>query len=123
MSYQSIADVVGCCIGTVKSRIFFAKQSLREEMERQNRVTKLAAAAILFVPIVIMLNQLGMSIDGTTVVLADVAKQLEQVKNCVFKKTVTFTTEEGNVHTNEANVHFAQAGVKQETYRGPNAGL
>ena len=36
MSYKSIADVVGCSIGTVKSRIFYAKQSLREKMERQN---------------------------------------------------------------------------------------
>lgn len=36
MSYQSIADVVGCSIGTVRSRLFYAKQSLREEMERQN---------------------------------------------------------------------------------------
>ena len=34
MSYQSIADVVGCSIGTVRSRIFYAKQSLREEMEK-----------------------------------------------------------------------------------------
>ena len=36
MSYQSIADVVGCSIGTVRSRIFYAKQSLRQEMEKQN---------------------------------------------------------------------------------------
>ncbi len=36
MSYQSIADVVGCSIGTIRSRIFYAKQSLRAEMERQN---------------------------------------------------------------------------------------
>ena len=36
MSYQSIADIVGCSIGTVRSRIFYAKKSLREEMERQN---------------------------------------------------------------------------------------
>ena len=36
MSYQAIADVVGCSIGTVRSRIFYAKQSLREEMEIQN---------------------------------------------------------------------------------------
>jgi len=36
LSYQSIADVVGCSIGTVRSRIFYAKKSLREEMERQN---------------------------------------------------------------------------------------
>ncbi len=36
MSYQSIADVIGCNIGTVRSRIFYAKQSLRKEMERHN---------------------------------------------------------------------------------------
>ncbi len=36
MSYESIADVVGCNIGTVRSRIFYAKQSLRKEMERRN---------------------------------------------------------------------------------------
>ncbi len=36
MPYQSIADVVGCSIGTVRSRIFYAKQSLRQKMESQN---------------------------------------------------------------------------------------
>ena len=36
LSYQSIADVVGCSIGTVRSRVFYAKKSLRKEMERQN---------------------------------------------------------------------------------------
>jgi RNA polymerase sigma-70 factor (ECF subfamily) len=36
MSYQSIADVIGCNVGTVRSRTFYAKQSLRAEMERQN---------------------------------------------------------------------------------------
>jgi RNA polymerase sigma-70 factor (ECF subfamily) len=36
MSYQAIADVIGCTIGTVRSRIFYAKLSLRKEMESQN---------------------------------------------------------------------------------------
>ncbi len=36
MPYQSIADVVGCSIGTVRSRVFYAKKSLRQEMEKQN---------------------------------------------------------------------------------------
>jgi len=36
MSYQSIADVVGCNVGTVRSRMFYAKRALREEMERRN---------------------------------------------------------------------------------------
>ena len=36
MPYQAIADVIGCNLGTVKSRIFHAKQSLRKKMERQD---------------------------------------------------------------------------------------
>ena len=36
MSYTDIAEVVGCGIGTVRSRIYYAKRSLRAEMERQN---------------------------------------------------------------------------------------
>lgn len=36
MSYESIAEVVECNVGTVRSRIFYAKQSLRQEMERHN---------------------------------------------------------------------------------------
>jgi len=36
MSYESIAEVVGCSLGTVKSRMHYAKQSLRKELEREN---------------------------------------------------------------------------------------
>ncbi len=36
MDYQSIADVVECNIGTVRSRIYYAKQSLRKEMGKHN---------------------------------------------------------------------------------------
>ena len=33
MSYQDIAAVVGCKLGTVRSRIYYAKGALRKEME------------------------------------------------------------------------------------------
>lgn len=36
MDYKSIAEVVECSIGTVRSRIYYAKQSLRKEMEKHN---------------------------------------------------------------------------------------
>ena len=36
MSYVQIAEVIGCNLGTVKSRMYYAKQSLRKEMESDN---------------------------------------------------------------------------------------
>lgn len=33
MPYEEIAHVAGCSLGTVKSRIYYAKQALRKEME------------------------------------------------------------------------------------------
>ncbi|MBN2209905.1 MAG: sigma-70 family RNA polymerase sigma factor [Sedimentisphaerales bacterium] len=36
MPYQAIAEVMECSVGTVRSRIHYAKKSLREAMERQS---------------------------------------------------------------------------------------
>lgn len=36
MTYQAIAEIIGCSIGTVKSRIHYAKQSLRKQLESNN---------------------------------------------------------------------------------------
>lgn len=36
LSYQAIAEIVGCSLGTVKSRIYYAKESLRKELESKN---------------------------------------------------------------------------------------
>ena len=33
MSYQEISDIMGCSIGTVRSRIHYAKRELRKKME------------------------------------------------------------------------------------------
>lgn len=35
MSYQQIANIIGCTLGTVKSRIHYAKEALRKTMERE----------------------------------------------------------------------------------------
>lgn len=36
MSYEEIADVVGCSVGTVRSRIHYAKKSLKTLLEEMN---------------------------------------------------------------------------------------
>jgi RNA polymerase sigma-70 factor (ECF subfamily) len=37
MNYQQIAAAVGCELGTVRSRLHYAKQSLRDQMEKETR--------------------------------------------------------------------------------------
>ena len=37
MSYEQIASTVGCGVGTVRSRLHYAKRALRELMEGNNR--------------------------------------------------------------------------------------
>lgn len=88
----------------------------------KSRSTKLAAAAVIMIAAIIALNNIG-GPGLTSVALADVAKRLEEVKNCVFTKTVTLTTEEGKNYKNESHVYYAQAGVRQDNYHGPDAGL
>lgn len=36
LPYQAIAEIVGCSLGTVRSRIYYAKESLRKELESKN---------------------------------------------------------------------------------------
>jgi len=36
MSYKAIAEIIGSNIGTVRSRIYYAKKSLRKEMDKYN---------------------------------------------------------------------------------------
>ena len=36
MNYEDIAQVVGCEVGTIRSRLYYAKRALREVLERMN---------------------------------------------------------------------------------------
>jgi len=59
----------------------------------KSKLTKLAAAVVIMIAVIVGLNIIpgpGM----TSVALADVAREIEQVKNCVFKKTTTVFSED-----------------------------
>ncbi len=87
----------------------------------KSKSTKYAAAAVIMIAVFLGSNIIPW--PGTSVALADVARRLEGVKNCVFRKTVTVTTEEGKIYKNESHIYYAQAGVRQDNYHGPDAGL
>ena len=51
----------------------------------KNPITKLAAAAVIIIAVMIGINQFGGSIDGASVVWADVVKNVEQIQSYVFR--------------------------------------
>jgi hypothetical protein len=49
-------------------------------------ITKLAAAAVIIIAIVIGLNQFGGSLDGSSVAWADVVKKIDQVNDYIYRQ-------------------------------------
>jgi hypothetical protein len=52
----------------------------------KSNITKLATAAVVIITMIVVLNHLGGSIDGSGVVLADVAKKIAQANSAVWKE-------------------------------------
>ncbi len=82
----------------------------------KSRITKFAAAALIIIALLIGMNQFGGSIDGTSVVLADVARTIEQIKNAVFKKTTTVSFKDDRTNAFDSLVYYAEAGVREDVY-------
>jgi len=78
-------------------------------------ITKLAAAAALITAVVLGLNIVG-GPDMATVALADVAKKMEQTKNCVFKKTTTVSSEDHVTNAFDSLVYYAENAVRDDIY-------
>ncbi|MGE5293218.1 MAG: PDZ domain-containing protein [Solirubrobacterales bacterium] len=76
-------------------------------------ITKLAAAAAIVTAVVLGWNVMG-GPDMATVALADVAKRIEQTKNCVFKKTTTASTEGGVKNAFDSLVYYAENVVRED---------
>lgn len=78
-------------------------------------ITKFAAAAAIIVAVMLALNIAG-GPDMATVALADVAKKIEQTKNCVFKKTTTVSSENHVTNTLNSLVYYAENAVREDVY-------
>jgi hypothetical protein len=78
-------------------------------------ITKCAAAAVIMTAVVLGLNIIG-GPDMATVALADVAKKIEQTKNCVFKKTTTASSEDNVTHAFDSLVYYTENAVKEDVY-------
>jgi len=101
-------------------RVSQAKQSetlpiWRKIMKRTS--TKLAAAAAIIVAAMLGLNIIG-GPDMAGVALADVAKRIDQIKNCVFKKTTTVSTEDNGTYAFDSLFYYTGAAVREDVYQG-----
>lgn len=86
----------------------------RTIMKRKS--TKLAAAAVIIMAISVGLNFIG-GPEIASVALADVAKEIEQIKNCVFKKTTTIVSSENNdTNSFDSLVYYTEAAVREDLY-------
>ena len=52
----------------------------------KSNVTKLATAVVIIIAVMVVLNHLGGSIDGSSVVLADVAKKIAEANSAIWKE-------------------------------------
>jgi hypothetical protein len=52
----------------------------------KSNITKLATAAVVIITVMVVLNHLGGSIDGSGVVLADVAKKIAQANSAIWQE-------------------------------------
>ena len=81
----------------------------------KHKLTKLAAAAVIIVAVMLGLNIIG-GPDMASVALADVAKSIEQVKNCVFKKTTILSSEDNGANSFDSFVYYTEAVVREDIF-------
>ncbi len=81
----------------------------------KHKYTKLAAAAVIMIATIVGLDIVG-GPDIASVALADVAKEMEQIKNCVFKKTTTMSSEGNGTNSFDSLVYYKEAAVREDLY-------
>ena len=81
----------------------------------KHKLTKIAAAAVIMIATILVLNNIG-GPGIASVALADVAKEIEQIQNCVFKKTTTMSSESNGTNSFDSLVYYTEAAVREDLY-------
>jgi outer membrane lipoprotein-sorting protein len=84
----------------------------------KSRITKLAAAAVIVIALLIGLDYLGGSIDGASVVWADVIKNIEQapILSYRLKTSITGLDKEEITEVESLVYNSAEYGIRVDTY-------
>lgn len=122
------ADGIDPSGATKSERIAFAKmldeQSKRRQLKSgivrpdiwriimKHKLTKLAASAMIMIAVIHGFKLIGWP-NIESVALADVANKLEQIKNCVFKKTTTSSENDGT-HSSDSLMYYTKAGIRED---------
>ena len=81
----------------------------------KNKSAKFAAAGVIMIAVILVLNIFpGPGI--ASVALADVANKIEQIQNCVFKKTTTMSSENDGTNSFDSLVYYTQAALREDLY-------
>jgi len=91
----------------------------------KSKITKLTAAAVIIIAVMIGINQLGGSIDGTSVAWADVAEKVEKIRTfiCQRKDLQTTADKEQTVETKSVIYSSEEYGSRIDSYKDENIQL
>lgn len=82
----------------------------------RSKITKLTVAAVIIIAAMVVINQFGGSIDGSSVAWADVVERVEQVQTYVHRTTQTL---EDPTKSSKSMVYYStEEGKKIEVYKG-----
>ena len=119
MSKRNLDDALAAhkkVIGSVSSRPTIWRTIMK------SRITKLSAAAVIIIAVLISINQFSGSIDGASVAWGNVAEKVENIETYVFRMRTIKTTgprEEGFEFATEKETMVYQSGrygERTETY-------
>jgi hypothetical protein len=83
----------------------------------KSRITKLAAAAVIIIAIVVGIHQFSGSIDGASVAWAALADRVEQIKTCVLELHMTITGGPKGKINQEVNIYVSSKyGFRADSY-------